>query len=390
MHILQFCNKSPYPPKEGGPIAMNAVTKMLIKQGHSVKILAINTPKYSVNPHAIEEPYREKTGIELVWVNTRFRIVFALLSLLKNTSYHVERFKSKKLRLRLKELLLENNFDAVIMETVYLAVYADVIRKYSSAKLILRAHNVEHTIWEQIARNTPKGLKKTYLSILSRQLKRFEKQAIALFDAIWCISLPDKRWFAAQNSTVSVEVLPFGIDIDEVSDGLTPCHCDNLFSIASMDWYPNLEGIEWFLNKVWADIHRHYPHLVFKIAGRNIPDSLKHKSLQNIEIVGEVEDARAFMLENGILVVPLWSGSGIRIKIIEAMSIGKVVITTSIGLEGIAAEDKKHILIADTPQAFVNAVIFCMENPNICQEIGKNAREFIKENHNNEKNYNFF
>ena len=363
---------------------MDALTRMLIRQGHRVKVLAINTPKYSVNPCAIEESYRKKTGIELVWVNTRFRVVFALFSLLKNTSYHVERFKSRKLRLRLKELLLENNFDVVILETVYLSVYADIIRKYSSAKLILRAHNVEHAIWEQIAKNTPKGLKKIYLSILAKQLKRFEKEAVALFDAVLCISQTDKHWFSAQKRDIPVDVILFGVDVSEIQNDVTCCNCDNLFSIASMDWYPNLEGITWFLDEVWEQILLLYPHLIFKIAGRNIPDSLKNSPLKNIDIVGEVDDAQVFMRENGILIVPLWSGSGIRIKIVEAMAIGKVVITTSIGLEGIAAENKKHILIADTPQTFVDAVKFCMENVEICKQIGENARQFIKENHNNE------
>ena len=385
MRILQFCNKSPYPPKEGGPIAMDAITKMLINQGHNVKIVAINTPKYSVNPQAIDEQYRQKTNIELVWINTRFRLVFALLSLVKNTSYHVERFKSKQLRLRLKELLMENNFDVVIMETVYLAVYADIIRKYSSAKLILRSHNVEHTIWKQIAKNTPRGLKKIYLSILAKQLKQFEQKSIPLFDAILCISSTDKVWFSAQNKNIPVAVVPFGIDISRSPNDITPCYCDNLFSIASMDWYPNVEGITWFLDTVWEQIHYLYPHLIFKIAGRNIPDSLKHIQLKNIDVVGEVANAQNFMLKNGILIVPLRSGSGIRIKIIEAMSIGKVVITTSIGLEGIAAKDKKHVLVANTPHDFVEAVIFCMENPLECEQIGKNALQFIREYYDNEK-----
>jgi len=384
MQVLQICNKSPYPSKEGGPIAMNAVTNMLLKQGHSVKILAINTHKYWVNPNNIDETYRKKTNIELIWVNTRFRILFAVLSLLKNTSYHVDRFKSKKLQSRLKELLLENNFDIIIMETVYLTVYADIIRKYSSAKLILRSHNVEHAIWEQIAKNTPKGLKKIYLSLLAKQLKKFEKNAVNLFDAVLCISKTDKLWFSAQNNNAIVETIPFGIDIEDFSHNTCTFKCNNLFSIASMDWYPNIEGIEWFLNNVWSKIHNLYPELVFKIAGRNMPDNLKNIKLQNIDIVGEVDDAKQFMLDNGVLVVPLWSGSGVRIKIIEAMSIGKVVITTSIGLEGISAKDKQHILIADTVNAFVEAVKFCMENAVICEQIGKNAQQFIRENHNNE------
>jgi glycosyltransferase involved in cell wall biosynthesis len=152
-----------------------------------------------------------------------------------------------------------------------------------------------------------------------------------------------------------------------------------------MDWYPNLEGIEWFLDNVWEKIRSLYPELVFRIAGRNMPDSLRRRQIQNVEVVGEVEDAKLFMRENGILIVPLWSGSGVRIKIIEAMAIGKTVITTSIGLKGIMAIDKKHVLIADTPQMFVEAVRFCMEEPFACEQIGKNAQEFIKENHNNKR-----
>jgi glycosyltransferase involved in cell wall biosynthesis len=382
MRILQFCNKSPYPPKEGGPIAMNALTEILIKQGHSVKILAINTPKYSVCIDTIDKLYCKQTGIELVCVDTRFRILGALKSLLKNTPYHVDRFKSKKLQQKLKELLLKEKFDIVILETVYLAIYVDIIRKYSSSGIILRAHNVEHSIWKQIAKNVHGTLKKHYLSVLAKQLEEFEKRVIPLFDAILSISPTDSHWFRNQND-IPIVTIPFGVDIDETLQNISPFRCNNLFSIASMDWYPNLEGIEWFLNNVWEKIHCLYPDLIFRIAGRNMPDTLNHTRLHNINIVGEVEDAKLFMHENGVLVVPLWSGSGIRIKIIEAMSIGKVVITTSIGLEGIMAKDKEHVLIANTPQEFIEAVKFCRENPYLCEQIGKNAQQLIKRNHNN-------
>ncbi|MDR2406968.1 MAG: glycosyltransferase family 4 protein [Bacteroidales bacterium] len=384
MRILQFCNKSPYPPKEGGPIAMNALTQLLIKQGHQVKVLAINTPKYTVHTENIDQLYAQKTEIELVWVDTRFRLWGALKSLLRNTSYHVNRFQSEQLAQKLKELLLKEDFDIVILETVYLSDYVRLIRKYSSAKIILRAHNVEHLIWKQIAKNTHQRIKKWYLSLLAKQLEQFEENAIPFFDVIFCISSTDSLWFYEQNKDIPVRVVPFGVDIDEPLQDL-PFRHDNLFSIASMDWYPNLEGIQWFLDNVWKKVHCLYPELVFRIAGRNMPVSLKRLQIQNVEVVGEVVDAKLFMQENGILTVPLWSGSGVRIKIIEAMSIGKVVITTSIGLEGIMAIDKEHVLIANTPQMFVEAVKFCMENPFACEQIGKNARQLIKEKHNNNR-----
>ena len=184
MRILQLCNKSPYPAKEGGPIAMNAITQMLLCEGHEVKIIAVNTPKYNIDIHTIDPAYRQATRIELVEVNTQLSIAGALKSLFTNVSYHVERFKSKRLEQKLIDVLSKENIDVVIFETIYLAIYADIIRKYSRAKLILRAHNIEHTVWRRIALNTSFGLKKMYLSLLAKQLKTFEQKAIHGFDEI--------------------------------------------------------------------------------------------------------------------------------------------------------------------------------------------------------------
>jgi glycosyltransferase involved in cell wall biosynthesis len=383
MRILQFCNKSPFPAKEGGPIAMHAMTNMLLQQGHSVKIIAVNTPKYTVDEQSIDTEYKRKTDIELVYVNTRFQRLDALKSLLKNQSYHVERFRSKELEQHLIKTLQENNFDIVIFETIYLATYADIVRKYSNAKLILRTHNIEHFIWKRVAENLPFGMKKIYLSILSKQLELFEIKSIPKFDAILCISSVDKQWFENKKQSVPVKTIPFGIDMDEKIEEKCTFSTKNIFYIGSMDWYPNLEGVCWFLKNVWPSVHKKYPDLIFRIAGRNIPEALKAIDTNGIEIVGEVENAQQFMEENGILVVPLWSGSGVRIKIIEAMSVGKLVITTEIGVEGIEAKDKEHVLIANTSHEFVKTIDFCMENPLPCEKIASNAQQLIRQYHNN-------
>ncbi len=383
MRILQFCNKSPFPAKEGGPIAMHAVTNMLLQQGHSVKIIAINTPKYTVDEQSIDVEYKNKTDIELVYVDTNFRAIDAMKSMLKNTSYHVDRFKSKELEQLLIKTLQENNFDIVIFETIYLATYADIVRKYSNAKLILRTHNVEHFIWKRLSENLPFGMKKVYLSILSRQLELFEIKSIPKFDAVLCISSVDKQWFESQKQSIPVKTIPFGIDINERIKEKPAFSIKNIFYIGSMDWYPNLEGVCWFLKNVWPSVHKKYPDLICRIAGRNIPEALKAIDTSGIEIVGEVEDAQQFMEENGILVVPLWSGSGVRIKIIEAMSVGKLVITTKIGVEGIEAKDKEHVLIANTSHEFVKMIDFCMENPLPCEKIASNAQQLIQKYHNN-------
>ena len=381
MKALQICNKSPYPAKEGGPIAMNAVTQMLQTQGYDVKILAVNTPKYFVSAEEVDAQYQQQTAIEWVWIDNRITVRSAVKSLLKNFSYHVERFKSKKMEEKISGILSEETFDIVVLETVYMSVYVDVIRKYFSGRLILRSHNVEHLIWERIAKNTFFGLKKLYLSLLARQLKSFETSVISRYDEIWCISAQDMQWFENQQKNKLVKLVPFCIKSQNISAKPIHYQCNNLFFLGSMDWYPNKEGIVWFLDRVWSAVRQKHPDLTFRIAGRNIPTHWKQLNYSGVEIVGEVENAVDFLEENGVLVVPLWSGSGVRIKIIEAMAAGKVIITTSIGLEGIAAMHKKHVLLADTVNEFVDAVTFCLQQPQRCQEIAENARQFIREKH---------
>jgi glycosyltransferase involved in cell wall biosynthesis len=382
MKALQICNKSPYPAKEGGPIAMNAITQMLQNQGYEVKILAINTPKYFVSTDEVDADYQQKTAIEWIWVDNRVKMRSAIVSLLKNTSYHADRFKSKPFEEKIREILSEEQFDVLVLETVYLSVYINVIRKYFSGRLILRAHNVEHLIWERIAKNTFFGLKKLYLSLLARQLKSFEKSVISRYDEIWCISAQDKQWFEEQNRNKLVKLVPFAVKSESISTKKIDYQCNNLFFLGSMDWYPNKEGVVWFLDNVWNAVHEKYPDLTFRIAGRNIPAHWQQLNYEGVEIVGEVASAADFLEENGVLVVPLWSGSGIRIKIIEAMAVGKVIITTTIGLEGINAIHKKHVLLADTADEFTDAITFCLHHPEQCREIGENARQFIREEHN--------
>lgn len=384
MKVLQLCNKSPYPPMEGGPMAMHAITEILLNKNCSLKILAVNTNKYFVNPDAIPDDYKQKTAIEFVYIDTKLKKTGALFCLLKNKSYHIERFISNDFKQKLIETLQQNNYDIVQIESLYLTPYISLIRQYSKAKIVLRAHNVEHKIWKRITKNTPVGLKKYYLKILTKQLKTYELNVMQTVDGIAGISEVDKAYFLSQGIQVPIETITFGIDPQEAQFHKIKHFPVHLFSIASMNWIPNLEGLQWFLDKVWMKIYDKYPDLLFYIAGRNIPYDFPKKRYPNVHVVGEVPDAKQFMIDNGIMIVPLLSGSGIRIKIIEAMMLGKPIITTSVGKEGIDAIHKENLLIADTPDAFVLCLDYCLKQPEQMHTLGANAVEYIRRHHNNE------
>ena len=384
LNILFICNKSPWPPGEGGPIAMNKLIEGLVDAGQMVKVLAINTNKYTIKPEDIPADYRMKTGIELVYIDLSIKPIPAFTNLFTNKSYHVERFISDDFHLKLTEVLRSTAFDIVQIETLYMSPYIETIRQNSKAKIVLRAHNIEHLIWQRITESTKTPIKKAYLSHLTRTLKNYETGILNSYDGIVPISEKDAGFFS-ETSETPVLPIPFGINPKNMESGNDSPVENALFHIGSMNWIPNEEGIRWFLDEVWPLITRNLPKLKVYLAGREMPPWLSKLKVPNVEVVGEVPDAKQFIRSKSISIAPLFSGSGIRIKIIESMTLGKAVISTKVGAEGIHYTNGKNILIADTAEDFYKAVKTLFENPSQSKEIGENARQLILEKHNNEK-----
>lgn len=384
LSVLFICNKSPWPPGEGGPIAMNNLITGLVDAGHKVKVLAVNTNKYSVDAGKIPETYQKRTGIELVYIDLAVKPVPAFLNLFTGKSYHVERFISQDFERKLAEVLEQNTFDVVQIETLYMTPYLETIRKHSNAKVFLRAHNIEHMIWQRITESTRNPLRKAYLKHVTKTLKAYELGSLDKYDGIIPISQVDAVFFQ-QKTRTPVRAISFGIDPEKMKmeDYGHPEFA--LFHIGSMNWMPNIEGVKWFLQEVWPLISEALPEVKIYLAGREMPEWLQQLQLKNVEVVGEVPDAYAFIRSKAISIAPLFSGSGIRIKIIESMALGRAVISTTIGAEGINYTEGENIMIADDKQHFFEAVKTLFENPEKAKELGMNARRLILEQHNNKQ-----
>ena len=385
MNILILCNKSPYPAKEGGPIAISMIIEGLISAGHKVRILAMNTNKYSVNLNDIPSEYKEKTRIDLVYVDLSFRPVKAFINLFTGRSYHVERFISDAFTDKLKKILREEEFDVIQFEMTFMSPYLEIVRQNSKAKTVLRAHNIEHLIWERISETTTNPLKRLYLRHLAITLKKHELTVINDFDGIAAITKNDADFFINAGCRVPVTDIPFGIDLTCFQELPQTTRDITLFSIGSMNWIPNQEGIRWFLETVWPDVTKRYPFLKYFIAGREMPSWLKDSNFPNVVIAGEVDSALNFINEHSVMIVPLFSGSGIRIKIIEGMACGKTIISTTVGAEGIHYTNRKDILIADEPPGFIKMISACVNDRMFLNRIGKNARELIKKDYDRDR-----
>lgn len=383
MKILFVCNKSPYPHNEGGPIAMNRLIEGMIKEGHQVKVLAINSHKYFIDLKDVPEEYKDKTGLELEFIDLKLKPWEAFKNLFTNQSYHVERFISDSFRKRLADILAKETYDVVQMETLFVAPYMDTIRTLSpNSKVVLRAHNIEYLIWERVRLTTPNPLKKLYLKHIVKTLKSYEEKALPKFDGVAAITSHDAATIGRFNkNTIAI---PFGIYPEgyAVSDP-NKWEFPSLFHIGSMNWIPNEEGIRWFLDKVWPLVHQKHSQLKLYLAGRHMPQWLLKKNLKNVEVLGEVPSAEAFMENKGVMVVPLLSGSGIRIKIIEGMAAAKPIVSTSTGAEGIDVCHGKDIMLADSAEDFSLAIDQLVHDFEYAKSMAMEARATIEKNYDN-------
>lgn len=376
MKILFLCKKFPYPLKDGESIAVSNLCRELKAMGCELSLLCMNTSKHYSDPASLPPDYNYFNAIHSVDLDNTIKPWKAIASIVSGESYHVRRFKSSVFRTRLIEILKNETFDIIQLETLYLAPYVDTIRQYSDARIVMRAHNVEHEIWERITQNTGSNIRKLYLAYLTRKLKEYEIGQFPSYDYLVTLTERDLNQFLEKGYPNGASAAPIGFNTDtyhyacpEFGPELSMCF------IGSLDWLPNMEGLEWFLSKCWPKIHEQWPSITLHIAGRNTPMSLLERKLANVTVHGEVEDAAAFINKHSVMIVPLFSGSGMRVKIVEGMMMGKVIITTSLGKEGIDGQDKQHFLVADDKKQFIQAVQYCVEHPEHALSIGHQAKE---------------
>ena len=356
---------------------MNSVTQGLLDAGHHVKVLSVCSDKHPVRTDAMDEVYMVKTGFEAVHIDLAIHPLPAAVALLCGESYNVKRFVSKEFDDRLKQILKHDTFDIIHVESIFLASYLPTMRRLSNARIVLRAHNVENLIWRQMAVAAKQPLKRWYLKKLALALRMYELEQVNLFDGIACITARDAELFRNEGCRKPVTDIPFGVDIPPLPQGNPEPM--TLFHIGAMDWQPNIDSIKWLLEKVWPLLHQALPQARLFLAGRKMPDELMRLHLENVSVVGEVDDARQFMASKQINLVPLLAGSGIRIKILEALSLGKTVVSTSVGANGINYTDGHDLLIANTPEEFVRQVKRCAESPELCHDLGSNGRKLVEE-----------
>lgn len=375
----------PFPMNDGGSFSIYHSSLSILKQGASLKILAINPVRSFGDITQIPDDFFSKTEFEHVIIDNRIKPINSLINIFKNKSYFVERFYSVKYRDKLIDILNKQTFDIIQLEHVYLCQYINDIRKFSNAKIVLRPQNIENKIWNEYIKKLRNPFIKRYLSISTKRLEVYEREMANCVDGIITLSHIDAEYFRKYAKNTKIIHSPTGLDFSRYKNidfDKQYTNFPTVYHLGSMDWRPNIHGVTWFLNKVLPLLIREHYQFKIRLAGKNMPKNFLKLNGSNIIVDELVEDAISYQEDKTILIIPLLSGSGIRIKILEGMAMGKTIISTSIGAQGIAAKHNENILIADTPELFASQIIKCLNSEGFCRKIGKNAKKTAVQEYN--------
>lgn len=375
MKVLHITNKPVYPVVDGGCIAMLALQNDLLSLGYFVKNITVSTSKHPFELEKFPETIRKQTHPQAVEINTSIHPAKAFSALMRRKSYNVSRFYSEDLERMIGDKLSKTKFDIVILETAYLLTYLPAIRKHTEAKVIVRSHNVEFRIWERSAKNGPGLFKRILFAKLARDLKRFELSFMKQTDGVLPISKQDAGIFLKAGVKAPMHVLPVSMELDNKYS--YKHQKDNFFFIGAMNWNPNIEATEELLKNIFPGILQKNPRATLHLAGSYMSDKLLNHKQPGVVVHGKVKDVRQFMSEHGILLVPMKSGSGIRIKIIEALSVGVPVIGSDIAFEGIPVEDLVHCKKVNSKDEFISWALKMDQQEEKSVTLGINGKELI-------------
>lgn len=345
----------------------------------SVHIIALNTDKHRQQTASIEKATPAGLSLEAIPVNTRPRISSALANLGKTKPYQVSRFRQKKVEQALEAFFQQQSCDFIQLEGLSMLEYLPLLRQLSSAPILLRAHNIEHHIWERHLRHERNALLRLYLGLQNRRLQRYEERAFQQVDGLLFISQEDRAAYEQLNLNTPSCTIPCGISGEPLAS--YPAADYDISYLASFDWLPNRQGMEWFVNQVWPLLRAQRPELRMLLAGRHIPAAYFQWQDQGIEVLGEVADPGGSIKRGKISVIPLLAGSGMRVKLLENLALAQPMVATPQAAEGLPLKDEQELLLAADPQAMAQRCLELLADDQAAQQLGQQGRDFALQNY---------
>lgn len=381
MKILFLTNLLPYPLDNGGKIKTYNILKALCIE-HTVDLLCFyeneSDKKYVNNVKELcNEVYCFNKKLT-TRKNKKEMICKAFLSLFSKYSFGLYKFQDKGMQKKIDEI--KDNYDCIYIDHLQLAVYLDNF-KNTNHKIILDQHNCESVIMKRYYDEEKNIIKKMFFKFEYLKLKKFEKNTMKIVDRIITLSKEDMNEMIsiADISEERFLILPIIIHNDFTKD-ISKVSLENKIKVmflGTLTWYPNVQGIKWFLDEVLEELN---DDIELYIVGKDPDNDIieKSKKFNNIKITGYVDDVNDYFDLCDLMIVPIFIGSGMRVKILEGLAKGIPIVSTSIGCEGIQVEHNKSILIANNKQEFIEN-IYKLKKSELYKDISENGKNMFNE-----------
>ena len=376
MKVLLLTQVLPYPPDSGPKVKTWNVLKYLARQ-HEVTLVSFVRSDQSDDVRQLEKYCRAIYTVPMERGALRDGLAM-VRSLLSGQPWMMVRDDRAEMRQLVDRLATEKHFDVAHADQLNMAQYA---ARVPGARKILDAHNALWLLYKRLWETMRPGPQKWLLGRDWRLLKQYEGQVCRAFDAVLAVSQGDKTELEdAMGEPSDIQVIPIAIDTDEAGPVERHPEADHILHIGTMYWPPNIDGVRWFIHQVYPHIRAQHPNAHFDVVGARPPQDLISLggNGSGVNVTGYVADATPYLEQAGVMVVPVRAGGGMRVKILNALAQGLPMVSTTIGCEGIAVQDGRHLLIADTPEEFAQATLRLLNDKSLADELGRNGRRLVQ------------
>ncbi len=374
MTILFIVPRLPAPPHDGGALYVFQSAKAMADFGHTVCIAGFRSNLHTQN-EAILTNFAHVFSVDAGF--TSYGLLSAIRSIVTAQPISVQhRMDVGRMRAALEKVNLTP--DVILLEGIQTAQFIDLCRsKFPSVPILLRQVNNEHVLLYRNSQSSSNRAIRLFYWLQSQFMKRFERNAMSKVDGVTSISSKDISDFKQLCPNQLFHEASPGIDIP--SSKCVERKPDQLLAMAGWAWKPNIDGLIWFLESVWPNVSELRPQLQFHIAGKDIPTSIiSHFESDSVRFLGFVDDGEQLRQQSTVMIAPLFSGSGIKMKVMEAFGSGLPVITTPIGIEGIPVENGRHVMVFETDTQAVDHILKLTDDAALQESIRSCAFEFAK------------
>jgi sugar transferase (PEP-CTERM/EpsH1 system associated) len=279
----------------------------------------------------------------------------------------------------LAEIVARRRFDLVHLESTHLAAYVPFLQSATAAPVVFDWHNIESELLRRYSAGATSLPRKVYAAITARRTAAAESWLLrACLGHVVC-SARERQHLLAVAPTARVAVVENGVDLDYFAAAGVRSERRRIVFVGSMDYHANIEAAAWFVRRVWPRVSAAFPHWRLTLVGSNpAPAVLELGETPTVEVTGTVEDVRPFYREAVAAIVPVLTGSGTRLKVLEAMAAGVPVVSSSIGAEGLEVSPDKDILIADDAEAWLTALRSLSADAALAGAIAASGRELVR------------